>query len=114
MTAVDSGRRLLLLAVIFALLGSALVVRLGYWQVSQRDRLVESARQQIYVRSTEPSKRGDIYDRDGKPVATQGGMEWIQQRVKADTDTYAQRALPLFKPAPTNCRIDPPPIRNVR
>lgn len=37
---------------------------------------------------------------DGKPVATSGGMEWIQQRVKADTDTYATRAIPLFKPAP--------------
>ncbi len=37
---------------------------------------------------------------DGKPVATKGGMEWIQQRVKADTATYAQRALPLFKPTP--------------
>jgi alpha-L-fucosidase len=35
---------------------------------------------------------------DGKPVATSGGMEWIQQRVKADTDTYASRAIPLFKP----------------
>ncbi len=35
---------------------------------------------------------------DGKPVATSGGMEWIQQRVKADTDTYANRAIPLFKP----------------
>src|SRR5512137_534420 len=28
---------------------------------------------------------------DGQPVATRGGMEWIQQRVKAGTDTYAQR-----------------------
>jgi alpha-L-fucosidase len=37
---------------------------------------------------------------DGKPVASSGGMEWIQQRVQADTDTYAQRAIPLFKPAP--------------
>jgi hypothetical protein len=27
-------------------------------------------------------------------------MEWIQQRVKADTETYAQRAIPLFKPTP--------------
>lgn len=35
---------------------------------------------------------------DGKPVATRGGMEWIQQRVKADTDTYATRAIPLFRP----------------
>jgi len=35
---------------------------------------------------------------DGKPVGTSGGMEWIQQRVKADTDTYAKKAIPLFKP----------------
>ncbi len=37
---------------------------------------------------------------DGKPVATSGGMEWIQQRVKADTGTYAVRAIPLFRPKP--------------
>lgn len=35
---------------------------------------------------------------EGKPVATRGGMEWIQQRVKADTETYATAALPLFRP----------------
>ena len=35
---------------------------------------------------------------EGKPVGTRGGMEWIQQRVKADTGTYAKRAIPLFKP----------------
>lgn len=39
-----------------------------------------------------------------KPVATKGGMEWIQQRVGADTDTYAQRAIPLFKPSRTFAR----------
>ncbi len=37
---------------------------------------------------------------DGKAVGTNGGMEWLQQRVKADTDTYAKAALPLFKPKP--------------
>ena len=36
---------------------------------------------------------------EGKPVGTRGGMEWIQNHVKADTDTYAARAIPLFKPA---------------
>ena len=61
----DSGRRLLFIALVFALLGSALVVRLGYWQVSQRDTLVDAAHRQIYLRSTLPSKRGDIYDRSG-------------------------------------------------
>ncbi len=37
---------------------------------------------------------------EGKPVGTRGGMEWIQERVKADTDTYAKKAIPLFKPKP--------------
>jgi alpha-L-fucosidase len=41
---------------------------------------------------------------DGKPVATRGGMEWIQNRVKADTKTYAERAIPLFKPTPDFAR----------
>ena len=35
---------------------------------------------------------------DGKPVAKTGGMEWIQNRVRADTDTYANRGIPLFNP----------------
>ena len=37
---------------------------------------------------------------EGKPVGTRGGMEWIQNSVKADTDTYAKAAIPLFKPKP--------------
>ncbi|MFI5382098.1 MAG: alpha-L-fucosidase [Tepidisphaerales bacterium] len=41
---------------------------------------------------------------EGKPVGTKGGMEWIQQRVKADTDTYAKKAIPLFKPTPDFAR----------
>jgi len=36
----------------------------------------------------------------GKAVGKSGGMEWIQQRVRADTDTYAAKAIPLFKPTP--------------
>ncbi len=35
---------------------------------------------------------------DGKPVGTRGGMEWTQERVKADTESYAKAAIPLFKP----------------
>jgi alpha-L-fucosidase len=35
---------------------------------------------------------------DGKSVGKSGGMEWIQQRVKVDTDTYAAAALPKFQP----------------
>ncbi|MCP5518880.1 MAG: alpha-L-fucosidase [Verrucomicrobiales bacterium] len=36
----------------------------------------------------------------GKAVGTRGGMEWIQQRVKADTYEYAHEAIPRFQPKP--------------
>jgi alpha-L-fucosidase len=36
----------------------------------------------------------------GKPVGTRGGMEWIQQRVRADTWEYAHEAVPHFLPKP--------------
>ena len=35
----------------------------------------------------------------GEKVADRGGMEWIQQRVKADTWEYAHEAVPHFRPA---------------
>ena len=37
---------------------------------------------------------------NGKAVGETGGMEWIQNRVQADTETYANRAIPLFQPKP--------------
>lgn len=40
----------------------------------------------------------------GQPVGTTGGMEWIQERVKADTDSYARAAIPLFQPKPNFAR----------
>ncbi len=64
----DSGRRLLLLLVVFVVVAGALVTRLGFWQIAQRDELVESARRQIYFRAEVPSKRGQIYDRSGTVV----------------------------------------------
>jgi alpha-L-fucosidase len=35
---------------------------------------------------------------NGEAVGETGGMEWIQNRVRADTKTYAAAALPLFQP----------------
>jgi cell division protein FtsI (penicillin-binding protein 3) len=64
----DSGRRLLLLLVVFVLAAGALVTRLGYWQLTQREALVEDARRQIYSRAEVPSRRGQIYDRSGTIV----------------------------------------------
>lgn len=37
---------------------------------------------------------------NGKAVGKSGGMEWIQNYVKADTGTYAKAAIPRFQPQP--------------
>jgi len=64
----DSGRRLLLLLIVFVLGAGALVSRLGYWQLIRHDDLVESAHKQIFYRADVPSQRGQIYDRSGTIV----------------------------------------------
>jgi cell division protein FtsI/penicillin-binding protein 2 len=64
----DSGRRLFVLLIAFFVAASALVMRLGYWQVVQRDDLVDSAHRQIYYQDEVPSRRGQIYDRSGTVV----------------------------------------------
>jgi len=64
----DSARRLIALLVVFGIAGSGLLVRLGYWQIAQRQALVDAANRQISLTTTVPSRRGDIYDRSGTVV----------------------------------------------
>ena len=64
----DSRGRAFLLLIAFAVIGSALLARLAYWQVGQRERLAEEAFNQTTVREETPSRRGDIYDRTGVVV----------------------------------------------
>ena len=87
----DSGRRLLLLLIVFVLAAGALVVRLGYWQVAQRDELVESARRQIYYRDEVPSRRGQIFDRSGTIILA-ASVTRDRLVVSAQNMTAAERA----------------------
>jgi cell division protein FtsI (penicillin-binding protein 3) len=64
----DSRRRSLVLLIVFATVGSALLARLAYWQVGERERLADQAFQQTSIRETTPSKRGEIFDRTGVVV----------------------------------------------
>lgn len=64
----DSARRLIVLLVVFAIAGGGLLVRLGYWQIAQRDQLVDAAHRQLYVRTEIAGTRGEIYDRSGTVV----------------------------------------------
>ena len=64
----DSRARSLLLLIVFAVTGAALLARLAYWQVGQRDRLAAEAFAQTTMREESPSRRGDIFDRSGVVV----------------------------------------------
>ena len=61
----DSRIRLLVLLVVFVVASLALVSRLAFWQVVERDMLYERALAQTTVRLETPSRRGSIYDRSG-------------------------------------------------
>lgn len=64
----DRRMRLVFLIAIFCAFAVALSARLAYWQVAQRDRLVELARGQLERTVEQPSQRGNIYDRSGTVV----------------------------------------------
>jgi cell division protein FtsI/penicillin-binding protein 2 len=87
----DSGRRLLFVLVVLAIGATALVGRLGYWQLARHDDLVEDAHRQIYYRAEVPSQRGQIYDRSG---TIQLAASVVRDRliVAADKLTAEQRA----------------------
>ena len=87
----DSGRRLLVLLVVFAIGASALVTRLGYWQLVRHDELVESAHKQIFYRAEVPSQRGQIYDRSGTIVLASSVVR-EKLVVAADQMTAQQQA----------------------
>jgi cell division protein FtsI/penicillin-binding protein 2 len=64
----DSRARSLFVLIVFAVVGAALLARLAYWQVGERDRLATAAFQQTTMREESPSRRGDIFDRSGVVV----------------------------------------------
>ncbi len=61
----DSRGRLIFLLLVFVLFAGALVARLGWWQIAQRDNLAAAAERQIFLRTTVAAVRGTIYDRSG-------------------------------------------------
>jgi cell division protein FtsI/penicillin-binding protein 2 len=64
----DSRLRLIVLLLVLAVGSLALVSRLAFWQVVERDWLVARAVAQTTVRTEVPSSRGAIYDRSGTVV----------------------------------------------
>src|SRR5262245_52861749 len=90
------------LAVVLASMAMTMVLSgRGVETASERDRRMawwREARFGMFVHWGLYSGLGGTWD--GKPVATSGGMEWIENMVRADTDTYARKAVPLFKPEP--------------
>jgi cell division protein FtsI/penicillin-binding protein 2 len=93
----DSRGRSLFLLIVFAIVGSALLARLAYWQVGQRDRLANEAFLQTTMREETPSRRGDIYDRSGVVVlaTTIERQRLISTPSEIDANTRRQVAASL-------------------
>ncbi|HVA85960.1 MAG TPA: penicillin-binding protein 2 [Candidatus Saccharimonadales bacterium] len=64
----DSRPRHLLVLATLLLVSIALIGRLAFWQVVERQHLATLARQQSTVTAAQPSHRGTIYDRTGTVV----------------------------------------------
>ena len=69
--------RLKILFAGFVVLSIALSARLGYWQVWRRDELVAHARAQVVQAETLAARRGSIYDRSGRLLATTVQLESV-------------------------------------
>ncbi|MCI8979237.1 MAG: PASTA domain-containing protein [Clostridia bacterium] len=77
----------MVLAVIAAL--TALVVRVGYWQIVRGDELTKKAKAQQQGSSIITASRGNIYDRNGKVLAESASVNTLicnPEDVKADGD----------------------------
>ena len=64
----DSRPRHLVILGLLLLVSIALVARLAFWQVADRQHLADLAAQQMAVTDSQPSQRGTIYDRSGTVV----------------------------------------------
>ncbi len=64
----DARGRLIVLLVVFVVAATAIVGRLAYWQVLERDRLATLAVAQTELQVEDPGQRGTIYDRSGTVV----------------------------------------------
>ncbi len=81
----DSRRRLLALLIVFVVVALALVGRLAYWVVLERERLLSEAIAQTTITIAEPTRRGEIYDRSGTVVLA---TTVARDRLVAATNEY--------------------------
>ena len=98
----DSRPRLLLVLVLLLAFGVACLVRLGYWQLGQREMLVARAREQVMVRTEIPSVRGTVYDRSGAVVLATTVVRdrlvaYPAQVAEADRAGLAARLAPILR-----------------
>ncbi|MDK2798869.1 MAG: hypothetical protein PWP27_569 [Clostridiales bacterium] len=70
-------KRVLLLLVFFTLAAIGLMIRTGWWQIYEGERLQKEAIQQQTRDRIINSKRGTIFDRNGKPLAVSASVETV-------------------------------------
>ncbi|MDK2809920.1 MAG: hypothetical protein PWR27_629 [Petroclostridium sp.] len=70
-------KRILFLLVFFTLSSLGLIIRTGWWQIHEGERLQKEAIEQQTRDRIINSKRGTIFDRNGKPLAVSASVETV-------------------------------------
>lgn len=99
-----SPTRIRILLAVFLLLSVVLSGRLAYWQVLRRDELLAEARAQVVQAEAVPARRGAIYDRNGRLLATTVQLRSVYavpgEIADADRASTASALAPLLGETP--------------
>ncbi len=89
----DSRARALLLLIVAALLATVIGGRLVWWQVADRERLVEMALHQLAQNEEIPADRGEIRDRNGELLAASVQVQSVYVTPPTVEDTESTSSL---------------------
>jgi cell division protein FtsI/penicillin-binding protein 2 len=91
--------RIRVVGLFFLLFGGAILFRLFYWQVLNRNKLVSMAYSQYNTERTIPSSRGQILSSDGFPLATNKQAYLLYaslNELEEDPDDIAEKIAPIL------------------
>lgn len=119
--------RLSVLGIVFVLMFSVVGLRLWFIQVAQGPAIAQAADEQAWLTKTTHAQRGDIYDRNGKPLVTnrlvpavyldrtfveEEQVDGLIQRLAALLAISPDELLAAYKKAGTNGRFEVATVNN--
>jgi len=90
--------RIILLVILIVLIFSLIFLRLYHLQILRNDFFLQKADDQHMRKLTVPAKRGEIFDRNGKPIAVNLEVDSIScdPMFVKDPDSYAKTLAPIL------------------